>query len=70
LDLHLKGPVLYADLWQFKTLPASFHTPILLRRPVPVGVITFLAVWLLLPPVMLAFRSIRRRIAPHLPATL
>lgn len=69
LDLHLQGPVLYADLWQFKTLPASFHTPILLRRPIPAGVITFLAVWLLLPPVMQTFRAIRRRIAPHLPAT-
>ncbi len=69
LDLHLLDPLLYTDLWQFKTLPTSFRTPILLRRPVPVAVITFLAVWLLLPPVVLTFRAIRRRITPHFPAT-
>ncbi len=70
LDFHLQDPVLYADLWRYKTLPASFHAPILLRRPMPVGVITFLAVWLSLPPVMLIFRAIRRRVALNLPAAL
>lgn len=68
LDLHLQGPVLYADLWRFKTLPADFRTPILLRRPLPVGIAAFLAVWLLLPPVVLTFRAVRRVIAPPLPA--
>lgn len=60
LDLHLQDPLLYADLWQFKTLPSSFRDPILLRRPLPVGIITFFAVWLLLPPVIVAFRTILR----------
>ncbi|AEG02005.1 hypothetical protein [Methylomonas methanica] len=59
LDMHLSEPLLYAELWRFKTLPASFGTPILLRRPVPVAVITFLAIWLLLPPIVSTFRVIR-----------
>lgn len=70
LDLHLQEPMLYADLWQFKTLPTSFRTPILLRRPLPVGVLTFLAVCLLLPPIIMVFRATLRRTAPTLPVAL
>lgn len=59
LDMHLSEPLLYAQLWRFKTLPTSFRTPIFRRRPVPVAVITFLGVCLLLPPIASTFRFVR-----------
>jgi hypothetical protein len=63
LDLHLNEPLLYADLWRFKTLPASFRTPILNRSPVPIGILVFLAVGLLLPAGIGAFRAGQRLLA-------
>lgn len=63
LDLHFSEPVLYAALWQYKTLPASFNSPILLRRPIPMGIATFLAVWLLFPLGVKAWRTARPLLA-------
>lgn len=61
LDLSLSEPVWYAGLWQFKNLPANFNSPVLLRRPLPMGMAAFLLVSLLLPLVLAAILPARRQ---------